>query len=183
MKKDLVDQALSDKGERVSPSLFTLSLSFSWFRNRQGTATCTFRHSYTKTNAGTHTLSASGYESVRSAHSGLPPQLLTSLFWVLPWKLEQLQRGRLQVWVCFILFVHACVRANGGRAGVFCAEAIVTCASNILLDRGAGLCLLTSVTWPESWLKTRPPMCHNEPFSLVQNKQRIRILLLQYRRN
>ncbi len=61
----------------------------------------------------------------------------------------------------FILFVHVCVCVcvcvcvyvyvqMAGEGGVFCAEAIVTCASNILLDRGAGLCLPTSVTWPES---------------------------------
>lgn len=107
---------------------------------------------------------------MRSAHSDWPLQLLASLFCTLPWKLEQLQRGRLQVRVCFILLVHACVRAKG-VGDVFCEEGIVTCASNILLDPETGLCLLTSVTWPESWLKPRPPMCHNERFSLVQNKQ------------
>lgn len=92
---------------RTSISLVILSLFLS-VDFEMGTSTCTFRHSYTKTNAGTHTLDASGYESVRCAHSDWPPQLLTSLFCTLPWKLEQLQRGRLQVRVCFILFVHVC---------------------------------------------------------------------------
>lgn len=71
--------------------------------------------------------------------------------------------------VLFYLCMRVYVRRVWG--GVFCEEGIVTCTSNILLDWETGLCLLTSVTWPESWLKPRPPMCHNERFSLVQNKQ------------
>ncbi len=54
---------------------------------------------------------------------------------------------------CECVLFYFCMRVYvqmAGEGGVFCAEAIVTCASNILLDRGAGLCLLTSVTWPES---------------------------------
>jgi len=150
---------------RTSISLVILPLSLSILKSPGHI----HMHSYTKTNAGTH----SRREWIwKRALRTLRLAPAASYLIVLHVTMETGAAAAWQTSSASVFYsICACVYVRRVRWGVFCEEGIVTCASNILLDWKTGLCLLTSVTWLGSWQKPRPPMRHNQRFSLVQHKQ------------
>lgn len=177
---------------RVIRSL-VLSLSLShthgWFRNHQGTrvTTCSLRHSYTKTNADTHTDSLLEWIWKRAEHT-LGLALAASYLIV---RQVTMETGAAAAWqtssasVFYSICACVCICVRVGGVSLLCAEhrdlGLISCWTK---EQGFVYKLKShGLRADVQSVKLRPQMWHNEWFTLGQNKHSKRNLQLQYSKN